>query len=158
MVAVPLSVAAAEISKTPDVVSGHKFGLATTCDVLTPTDMTVMVKVAPDRLPDYERFPALDLDMPNARTSSPLVHVTHDDAALLLLAEDKNERVLVQHSRNIQAAFEKAQGISRLIEIEAAGHGFPPADQQPVTPAMVSWFEEHLTADVVGASQTQKKQ
>ena len=35
--AVPQAVASAQISITPDVVYGHKFGLAMTCDVFTPT-------------------------------------------------------------------------------------------------------------------------
>ncbi|MBI2481159.1 MAG: alpha/beta hydrolase [Planctomycetia bacterium] len=76
---------------------------------VAPTDLRIMVKDAPDRLPAYSRFPALDLDMKDAETDSPLVHVTADDAPTLLLAGDKDDLVPIQHSRNIQSAFETAK-------------------------------------------------
>jgi acetyl esterase/lipase len=114
---------------------------------VAPTDLRIMVKDAPDRLPAYARFPALDLDMKNAEADSPLVHVTADDAPTLLLAGDKDDLVPVAHSRNIQAAFEQAKVTSRLIEFAGAGHGFQGDDAKQATEAMVAWFETHLAAD-----------
>lgn len=114
---------------------------------VAPTDLRIMVKDAPDRLPAYARFPALDLDMKDAEADSPLVHVTADDAPTLLLAGDKDELVPVQHSRNIQLAFEAAKVTSRLIEFAGAGHGFQGEDAKKATEEMVAWFEAHLAAD-----------
>lgn len=114
---------------------------------VAPTDLRIMVKDAPDRLPAYARFPALELDMKSAETNSPLVHVTADDPPTLLLAGDKDDLVPILHSRNIQSAFEKAKVTSRLIEFEGAGHGFQGEDSRKATEEMVAWFETHLAAD-----------
>jgi|CXWL01.1.fsa_nt_gi acetyl esterase/lipase len=114
---------------------------------VAPTDLRIMVKEAPDRLPAYARFPALDLDMKDAETDSPLIHVTADDAPTLLLAGDKDDLVPIQHSRNIQSAFEAAKVTSELIEFAGAGHGFQGEDAKKATEEMVAWFETHLAAD-----------
>ncbi|MEQ9409830.1 MAG: alpha/beta hydrolase [Fuerstiella sp.] len=107
---------------------------------VAPTDLRIMVKDAPDRLAAYDRFPALDLDMKNAETDSPLVHVTPDDPPTLLIAGDQDDLVPIEHSRRIQAAFEKAGVQSQLIEVAGAGHGFQGEDARKSTEAMVNWF------------------
>ncbi len=114
---------------------------------VAPTDLRIMVKDAPDRLPAYARFPALELDMQSAEAHSPLVHVTADDAPTLLLAGDADDLVPIQHSRNIQSAFEKANVTSRLVEFKGAGHGFQGEDLTKAAEEMVAWFETHLAAD-----------
>jgi acetyl esterase/lipase len=114
---------------------------------VAPTDLRIMVTDAPDRLPAYSRYPALELDMQNAEAHSPLVHVTADDAPTLLLAGDKDDLVPIQHSRNIQLAFEKVKVTSSLIEFKGAGHGFQGEDAKKATEEMVAWFETHLAAD-----------
>ncbi|MDA1051270.1 MAG: alpha/beta hydrolase [Planctomycetota bacterium] len=114
---------------------------------VAPTDLRIMVKDAPDRLPAYARFPALELDMQSAEADSPLVHVTADDPPTLLLAGDADDLVPIQHSRNIQSAFEKAKVTSRLIEFQGAGHGFQGDDAKKAAQDMVAWFETHLAAD-----------
>ena len=91
---------------------------------VAPTDLRIMANDAADRLPAYGRFPALDIDMKTAEPDSPLLHVTADDAPTLLLAGDKDDLVPILHSRNIQAAFEKAGVVSQLTEFRGAGHGF----------------------------------
>jgi len=111
---------------------------------VAPTDLRVMAQDAPDRLPAYERFPALQIDKAAAEVDSPLVYVTPDDAPTLLLAGAKDELVPVEHSRNIQAAFEKAKVTSELIEFQDAGHGFQGEDAQKATEAMVDWFVKHI--------------
>lgn len=113
---------------------------------VAPTDLRVMAKDAPDRLSAYERFPALDIDMKTAEPDSPLLHVTADDAPALLLAGDKDDLVPIQHSRNIQAAFEKVGVVSRLTEFAGAGHGFQGNDAKKATEEMVAWFETHLAS------------
>ncbi|WP_146459208.1 alpha/beta hydrolase family protein [Rubripirellula tenax] len=112
---------------------------------VAPTDLRIMARDAPDRLPAYQRFPALDIDMIAAEPNSPIVHVTPDDAPTLLLAGAKDDLVPISHSRNIEAAFEEANVESKLIEFENAGHGFGGEDAENATKAMVDWFVTHLT-------------
>jgi acetyl esterase/lipase len=114
---------------------------------VAPTDLRVMAIDAPDRLPAYKQFPALDIDMKTAAVDSPLLHVTSDDAPTLLLAGDKDDLVPVAHSRNIEEAFEKAGVDSRLIEFKGAGHGFQGDDARKSTEEMVAWFVTHLDAE-----------
>jgi acetyl esterase/lipase len=111
---------------------------------VAPTDLKIMVRSAKTRLPAYDRFPALDLDMSGAESASPLAHVTPDDAPTLLLAGAKDDLVPIMHSQKIKAAFELANVTNELIEFENAGHGFAGEDEAKATAAMVSWFKTHL--------------
>ncbi len=111
---------------------------------VAPTDLQIMAKDAPDRLPAYAKFPALDIDMKTAAVDSPLLYVTSDDAPTLLLAGDKDDLVPVEHSRRIQAAFEKEKVVSQLVEFKGAGHGFQGEDARKSTEEMVAWFVKHL--------------
>ena len=115
-------------------------------EYVAPTDLRIMAKDAPDRLPAYARFPALDIDANTAKSDSPLLYVTSDDAPTLLLAGDKDDLVPVEHSRKIQAAFEQANVKSQLVEFKGAGHGFKGADAKKSTADMVAWFVTHLAA------------
>lgn len=111
---------------------------------VAPTDLRIMVWQAPDHLPAYERFPALDLDLKEAQVHSPLVHVSADDPPTLLIAGDQDQLVPIKHSQDIQTAFEAANVISKLVVIEGAGHGFRGDDAVRATDELVSWFEKHL--------------
>lgn len=111
---------------------------------VAPTDLTIMVREAPERLEAYNRFPALDLDLKSAKAMSPLLHVSGDDPPTLLIAGDSDELVPVSHSRNMHAAFEKAKVRSELMEIPGAGHGFGGDDAKKATERMVRWFVETL--------------
>jgi acetyl esterase/lipase len=111
---------------------------------VAPTDLTIMVKDAPDRLPAYSRFPALNLDMANAKLHSPLVLVTADDAPTLLLAGAKDELVPIDHSRRIRDAFAEQKVAHKLVEFENAGHGFGPDVMPQAVAELVAWFETHL--------------
>ena len=111
---------------------------------VAPTDLQIMANDAADRLPAYDRFPALDIDKTTAAKDSPLLHVTSDDAPTLLLAGAKDDLVPISHSRNIRDAFEQAGVTSELIEFPEAGHGFGGEDAKKATEAMVAWFEEYL--------------
>jgi acetyl esterase/lipase len=113
---------------------------------VAPTDLTIMVKEAPNRLPAYSRFPALDLDMSGAKLHSPLVLVTADDAPTLLLAGAKDDLVPIDHSRNIRTAFDQEKVANKLVEYPDAGHGFGPDDMKRAAAEMVAWFETHLAA------------
>lgn len=111
---------------------------------VAPTDLRIMVSDAKDRLPAYERFPALELDMKSATEFSPLVHVTEDDAPTLLIAGDKDDLVPIAHSQNIAKAFQEKKVEHELMVIEGAGHGFPPDDTKRALEATVDWFSARL--------------
>lgn len=111
---------------------------------VAPTDLRIMVSEAADRLPAYERFPALELSIEEAAKYSPLLHVSADDAPTLLVAGDKDQLVPIKHSRDIQAEFAAKQAESQLIEIAGAGHGFAGKDAQRASNELVKWFETHL--------------
>lgn len=113
---------------------------------VAPTDLTIMVKDHPQRLPAYANFPALDLDMKNAKSHSPLKHVTPDDAPTLLLAGAKDKLVPIDHSRKIQAEFDAKKVPNKLIEFEDSGHGFAGDDMSRALEETVNWFEKYLTA------------
>lgn len=111
---------------------------------VAPTDLRIMAQDAPDRLPAYAQFPALQIDKAEAEVDSPIIHVTADDPPTLLLAGTKDELVPVSHSRNIKEAFEKVGVECMLIEFPEAGHGFQGKDAEQATAAMVDWFVGHL--------------
>jgi acetyl esterase/lipase len=112
---------------------------------VAPTDLRIMVSEAKDRLPAYERFPALTLDMKAAGEYSPLLHVSADDPPTLLLAGAKDELVPISHSRSIQEALEREKVKNKLVEYPDAGHGFQAKDAQHAIQEMVNWFAEHLS-------------
>jgi acetyl esterase/lipase len=118
---------------------------------VAPTDLRIMVREATDRLPAYDRFPALDLEMKEAEVYSPLAHVSPDDAPVLLLAGDKDDLVPVDHSRRIHAAFNDKHVLNELFEIPGAGHGFQPDQMKQANQKMVDWFQKILV-DPAGAS------
>lgn len=132
-------------SKAKDPVAQTSDRVQAVVAYVAPTDLQIMAKDSPDRLPVYDRFPALEIDKAVAAENSPLMYVTPDDAPTLLLAGEKDELVPIFHSRNIQAAFEREGVTSRLIEFPEAGHGFGGEDAAKATKAMVAWFETHLT-------------
>jgi acetyl esterase/lipase len=111
---------------------------------VAPTDLTIMAREATNRLPAYERFPALDLGMAEAQELSPLLHVTSDDAPALLLAGDKDELVPIDHSRRIYAAFKEKHVASELVEFPGAGHGFNAEEMKRAQEKMVAWFQLYL--------------
>ncbi len=111
-----------------------------------PTDLTIMVRETKDRLPAYDKFPALDLDLKNAKALSPLMHVSADDPPTLILSGTKDDLVPVEHSRRIQKAFEDTKVTAKLVEYPNAGHGFAGEDLIASIGEMTAWFERHLAS------------
>ena len=128
-----------------DPVLHHSNRVAAVVSLVPPTDLTIMVWEAPDHLPAYDRFPALDLDMEAAKEFSPLMHVTPDDAPSLVISGAKDKLVPVKHSEDINAAFDKIGVENELIVFENSGHGFIEEDRPKAFTAMADWFEKHLT-------------
>ncbi len=111
---------------------------------VAPTDLRIMVWTAPESLPAYKRFPAMDLPIADAAQVSPLLHVTADDAPTLLIAGDADELVPIKHSREIYAALQEKNVRSQLVELAGAGHGFRGDDAARATAEMVAWFVKYL--------------
>lgn len=114
---------------------------------VAPTDLRIMVWDAPNHLPAYEKFPALELDVKTAAVHSPLVHVSPDDPPTLLIVGAKDELVPIQHSEQIHAAFNGQNVTSALIVLENATHGFRGDDRRRAINELVEWFETHLLDD-----------
>jgi len=111
---------------------------------VAPTDLTVMVKESPNRLPAYDRLPSLNLEMAEAQAISPLLHVSPDDAPTLLLAGAKDDLVPIEQNRSLQKAFDEQNVANKFVEYPDAGHGFGPKDLELAVGEMVGWFEQHL--------------
>ena len=111
---------------------------------VAPTDLTVMVKESPNRLPAYDRIPSLNLEMAEAQATSPLLHVSPDDAPTLLLAGAKDDLVPIDQNRSLQKAFDGQKVANKFVEYPDAGHGFGPNDLKQAVGEMVGWFEQHL--------------
>jgi len=112
--------------------------------LVPPTDLRIAVWKAPNHLPVYEKFPALDLDLKAAAEYSPLVHVTPDDPPTLLMVGAKDQLVPIRHSQQIDAAFRRNHVEDALIVFENSGHGFHGEDSKQATARLVAWFERHL--------------
>ena len=114
--------------------------------LVPPTDLRIAVWEAPESLPAYKGFPALDLPLDEAAKYSPLVHVSAYDPPTLLLSGAKDELVPIKHSYLIRDAFQEQQVVHELVVFEEAGHGFKGEDMRQATDRLVEWFETHLQA------------
>jgi acetyl esterase/lipase len=89
--------------------------------------------------------PPLDFDASLEESVSPILHVTEDDAPVIIIHGDLDELVPISHANNIMPVLEEAGVTSELLVIEGAAHGF---DQQQneelVLPAMMGWYKTHL--------------
>ena len=111
---------------------------------VAPTDLRIMVWGAEGHLKDYEKFPALELDVKEAAKCSPLLHVTADDAPTLLVVGKKDELVPIKHSEDIYAALQEKNVASELIVLEDSDHGFRGKDMERAMTALVGWFQKQL--------------
>ena len=111
---------------------------------VAPTDLTIMVRDHKDRLPAYDRFPALDLKMDGAKEMSPLLNVSEDDPPTLLIVGVKDDLVPVDHSRKIKTALEEKKVPVKIVEYPNSGHGLVPDDAKDSITQMADWFELHL--------------
>jgi acetyl esterase/lipase len=127
-----------EIEKSPSRV-------AAVVALVPPTDLRVAVWESPESLPAYRNFPALDLAMDKASASSPLVHVTKDDAPALVIMGGKDELVPPKHGQWIADAFDREKVRHKLIIIADAGHGLEgDENRRSVTQESVDWFDTCL--------------
>jgi acetyl esterase/lipase len=113
--------------------------------LVPPTDLRVMVWEAPESLPAYRRFPALDLPLEEAKEVSPLLHVTADDAPALVFAGGKDDLVPPKHAEWIEEAFERVEVAHKVIVFPDAGHGLEGDENRArVVRETIAWFHRHL--------------
>lgn len=132
-------------AKATDPVDRESSRVQAVVALVPPTDLRVAVWEAPESLPAYRNFPALDMPLAEAEKQSPLVQVTADDAPSLVMMGGKDDLVPPRHGEWIDAAFEKAGVERRLMVLPDAGHNlFTPGSAGDVQRAMVEWFDKHL--------------
>lgn len=113
--------------------------------MVPPTDLRVAVWEAPESLPAYKNFPALNLDLRQAGIHSPLSLVTSDDAPALVIMGGKDELVPKRHGEWIAAAYKKENVPHKLIVYPDAGHGLEGEENRATTVReAVDWFDSHL--------------
>ena len=119
--------------------------VAAVVSLVPPTDLRVCVWDAPESLPAYRNFPALNLEMEKAGPYSPLVHVTPDDAPALVIMGGKDELVPAKHGHWIDEAFEREKVKHKLIVFPDAGHGLEGTENRAMlVREAVAWFDECL--------------
>jgi acetyl esterase/lipase len=135
-------------AKATDPVDRESSRVQAVVALVPPTDLRVAVWEAPESLPAYRNFPALDLPLDEAEKQSPLAQVTADDAPSLVMMGGKDDLVPPRHGEWIDAAFEKAGVERRLMILPDAGHNlFTPGNAGEVQRAMVEWFDKHLAEE-----------
>ena len=113
--------------------------------LVPPTDLRVAVWEAPESLPAYRNFPALNLDLKQAAVHSPLTHVTSDDAPALVIMGGKDELVPPRHGEWIAAEFKKKEVPHKLIVFPDAGHGLEgDANRATTIREATDWFDKYL--------------
>jgi dipeptidyl aminopeptidase/acylaminoacyl peptidase len=113
-----------------------------------PTDLRKWTTDPPEAIKKLPQLkPSLTFDSAREADFSPLLHVTPDDAAIMLIHGDKDQLVPISHSNNMIEALEKGKLTSKLVVIEGAAHGFNAKQNMIVIPAMVGWFETQLKAE-----------
>jgi len=112
--------------------------------MVPPTDLRIAVWEAPESLPAYRGFPALDLPMAQAAEFSPLLHVSPDDPPTLILSGGADKLVPIKHTEFIRKAFEQQNVVHEIVIFESAGHGFKGEDLKQAMSKLVDWFETHL--------------
>jgi len=112
--------------------------------MVPPTDLRIAVWEAPESLPAYKGFPALDLSMDLAAEHSPLLHVSSDDPPTMVISGAADELVPIKHTEFIHDAFDKEDIVHEIVIFEKAGHGFKGEDQKQAMSKLVGWFETHL--------------
>ena len=111
-----------------------------------PTDLRVAVWDAPESLPAYRSFPALNLDLKKAEQHSPLVHVTADDAPSLVIMGGADKLVPPKHGEWIRDAFVEKKVKHKLIIYPESDHSLS-GNHANAFRESVEWFDTHLLGE-----------
>lgn len=114
--------------------------------LVPPTDLRIAVWEAPESLPAYKNFPALDMSLDEAAEYSPLVHVSSDDPPIMVISGGADKLVPIKHAEIIHDALDEHDVDHEVVIYEESGHGlqghFEEAMQQ-----MADWFDKHLNSN-----------
>ncbi len=120
--------------------------VAAVAALVPPTDLRVAVWDAPNSLPAYRNFPALNLELEKAGIYSPLTHVTPDDAPSLVIMGGKDELVPPRHGEWIAEAFKREKVEHKLIIYPKSGHGLEGNIAKAIG-EVTDWFQHHLVTE-----------
>ena len=136
-----------KFTQANDDLSGVSCRVAAVVALVPPTDLRVAVWDAPESLPAYRNFPALNLSLDKAEQNSPLVHVTPDDAPALVIMGGQDNLVPAKHGHWIDEAFKKKEVSHKLIVFPNAGHGLEGAENRAtLVREALAWFDKHLNS------------
>ncbi len=113
--------------------------------IVPPTDLRVAVWEAPESLPAYRNYPALNLPLKEAGENSPLVQVSSDDAPSLVIMGGKDTLVPPKHGHWIDEAFETTGVEHKLLVFKGAGHGLQgPENRARMILESGNWFDRYM--------------
>jgi acetyl esterase/lipase len=131
--------------KAKDEVDRASSRVAAVVALVPPTDLRVAVWDAPESLPAYRSFPALNLPMAEAGAMSPVLQVTPDDAPSLVIMGEKDKLVPSAHGLWIRKAFLQSNVQSKLIIMPGAGHGLEGAKNwERLILEALEWYDKYL--------------
>ena len=135
-------------AKAGDEVLRQSDAVAGVVALCPPTDIRTWVTDPPPAIAAIPWLkPPLTFDPALTPACSPLLHISPDDAPVLLLHGDKDELVPIEHSRNFDTAAKEKKATCELLVIQGAGHAFNAKENETAVPAMLGWFEKHLLGD-----------
>lgn len=116
-----------------------------------PVDVRAEVKRRADArrdAPDQTRAgPALEIDVEEAPTYSPWLHVSADDPPTLIVHGDRDELVPLESSRLMLDKLREHGVPAELIVLEGAGHLFDDDQWKRAREAMAEWFARYLAGE-----------
>jgi acetyl esterase/lipase len=130
-----------------DPVLKSKSRIAASVSLYPPTDLRGWTTKPPEVIAKIPALrPPLAFDANKEAAVSPILHLSSDDAPMLMIHGDKDELVPIAHAQNLIAALKDHPGVTaELVTIEGAAHAFNAKHNETVIPAMVNWFEKHLS-------------
>lgn len=114
----------------------------TVAALVPPSDLRVAVWEAPESLPAYKNFPALEMSIEEAAKYSPVTLVTKDDASALIISGTLDDLVPHRHGEWIAAEYEKV-GLDHKLLLLEGDHGLN-GKQDEAYQAVMDWFAEKL--------------
>lgn len=111
--------------------------------LVPPSDLTNYVWSTPNLEDQYRRFPALDIPKDEAKSVSPLYHVTADDAPCLVISGGKDTLVLPEQGRWIHEKMDEIGVENKFVLYEDANHGLGKDMPNAVSEAL-QWFDRFL--------------
>lgn len=124
----------------------HSSRIAAAVALYPPTDLQGWTTSPPKVIADVPGLkPPLTFPAAQEKAVSPALHVTEDDAPMLLIHGDKDLLVPLEHSHKLMEAAKTGRAVAELVVVEGAGHGYSPDQNMTIVlPAMINWFEKHL--------------